>query len=439
MKRRITAASAVLLAGLLSMSLSAAEVRSSLAYGMPAQGTPAQGALAQRAAPNELPPNGQAQLLIDSEPSVVKARHALEAARHRAEMLTAGPYEWTARASAQRRSYRSGAPSAAEWSAGLERTLRVGGKAALDRQLGEVQVRLAQARLGEARHETARELLDLSLNWFGADRTRLLWVEQLGFAQASFNAAGVRRRAGDASMLEQNVARADLADVQRQLSTAVNEVNKARARLRARFAQLDLQAVALSAPEPLQPDGALWREQILAESDVLRTAQEDLKRAELVASRAGADRLADPTVGVHATSEGGGAERIVGLTLSIPLGGSYRNAQLREALAQVEMARSAVDRSRRELESDIEESLTEASGSLERWRFAEQAKAATQENAVLTQRAYTLGESELQAVLLARRLAVDAALGAAQTRVDALRARYRLLVDAHLIWGLKDD
>ena len=34
---------------------------------------------------------------------------------------------------------------------------------------------------------------------------------------------------------------------------------------------------------------------------------------------------------------------------------------------------------------------------------------------------------------------VDAALGATQARVDALKARYRLLVDAHLIWGLQDD
>ena len=429
MKRFVTAASAACLIGMSSVPLSAAEVTSSVAHGT----------LVQRPAPIELSPNDKAHLLINNEPGVVKARHALDAVRQRAEMLTAGPYEWTARTSAQRRSYRSGAPAVGEWSVGLERTLRVGGKAALDRQLGEVQVRLAEARLGEARHETARELLDLSLNWLGAVRTRLLWVEQLGFAQASFNAAETRRKAGDASMLEQNLARADLADVLRQLSTAVNEVNKALARLRTRFVQLDLQAVALSAPEPLEPEGALWREHILGESDVLRIAQEDLKRAELIASRAGADRLADPTVGVHATSEGGGAERIVGLTLSIPLGSTYRNAQLREALAQVEVARSAVDRSRRELESDIAENLVDVSGSLERWKFAEQARAATQENARLAQRAYSLGESDVQAVLLTRRQAVDAALGAAQARVDALRVRYRLLVDAHLIWGLADE
>ena len=388
-------------------------------------------------APAELAPEDRSQRLIENEARVVQARHALEAARHRAEGLAAGPYEWTVQAAAQRRSFRGGAPASSEWTAGVERTVRIGGKATLDRQLGEVQVRLAQAQLGQARRDAARELLDLSLNWLAADRTRLLWTEQLAFAQANFNAAGVRRRAGDASVLEQNVARADLAEVQRQLSTAANEEAKAGARLRVRFGPLDLPPAALSAPLPLEPDGALWRERILAVSDLQRTAQAELRRAELAASRAGADRLPDPTVGVHAGSEARGSERIVGLTLSIPLGGTYRNAQLREALAQVEVARSAVDRSRRELESDIAENLADASGSLERWTFAEQARLATQENARLAQRAYVLGESDVQAVLLARRQSVDAALGAAQARVDALRARYRLLVDAHLIWGLQ--
>ncbi|WP_186511138.1 TolC family protein [Caenimonas sedimenti] len=394
-----------------------------------------------QAAPADLPSNDRAMALIDADPRVVQARSSLEAARHRADMLRAGPYEWTASASTQRRRYRTGAQDANEWSIGLERAVRIGGKAALDRQLGETQLRLAESRLGEARHEAARELLDLWLNVLAADRTGQLWSEQLGFAQTNFNAAGARRRAGDASMLEQNAARADLAEVQRQLAGAANEEAKARAKLRARFAPLPLsgQIATLGEPVAMVPDGAQWRERILAVSRDLRIAKVELQQAELTAARAGADRLADPTLGVHATSEAGGAERIVGLTLSIPLGGTYRTAQSREALAQVDVARAAVERALRELESEIAESLTDARGSLERWKFAEQARTAAQENAQLTQRAYTLGEVDLQGVLLARRQLLDAALGATQARVDALKARYRLLVDAHLIWGMQED
>ena len=62
-----------------------------------------------------------------------------------------------------------------------------------------------------------------------------------------------------------------------------------------------------------------------------------------------------------------------------------------------------------------------------------------QESARLTQRAFTLGEADLQALLLVRRQAVDAVNAAVAARVDALRARYRLLVDARLRWSLDAD
>lgn len=430
MKRWIVAAGAALVAGVWLAPAHGAEAAAPSA------------AFAPLAAPADLPPNDIAKALIDGDPRVVRARHAVAAARHRADMLTAGPHEWTARVSTQRRHYRSRAQDVDEWSIGLERAVRIGGKAGLDRQLGEAQLRLAEARLGEARYTAARELLDLWLNWLAADRTRHLWSEQLGFAQTSLDAAGTRRRAGDASLLEQNAARADLAEVQRQLSSAANEEAKARARLRARFPALTADspaALTLGEPAALTPDDARWRERILAESDDLRIAREELQNAELTAARASADRRADPTVGVHVTSEAGGDERLVGLTLSIPLGGTYRTAQHREALARVAMVRATVERTLRELESEIAAGLTDARGSLERWNFAEQSRTATQENAQLTQRAYGLGEVDLQAVLLARRQSLDAALGATQARVDALTARYRLLIDAHLIWGLDDE
>lgn len=400
-----------------------------------------QGGLVPRPAPAELPANDQAHALIDGEPRVLVARRSLDAAQHRAGMLAAGPNEWTARASAQRRSYQGANRDVNEWSIGLERGLRIGGKAALDRRLAESHLRLAEARLGEARHDAARELLDLWLDWLAADRARRLWAEQIGFGQASLTAAGTRRKAGDASLLEQNAARADLAEVQRQLSGAANEAAKARARLRSRFPSLQLEVPAVAAfdPAPWGPDDAQWRERILAESELLRIAREELQRTELTAARARADRLADPTVGVHAASEAGGTERIVGFTVSIPLGGPYRAASEREALAQVEVARAAVERTLQELESGISENLTDARGSLERWKFADQARAATQDNAQLTQRAYVLGEADLQAVVLARRQLVDATLGASEALSAVLKARYRLLVDAHLIWGLHGE
>jgi outer membrane protein TolC len=278
------------------------------------------------------------------------------------------------------------------------------------------------------------------MDWLAAERTLRLWQDQLEVAESNLKAASSRRKAGDASMLEQNAARADLAEVQRQAATAATELAKARARLAARFPGIELAAPAtLSEPLPLDRDAAAWRERIVSESDSLRMAEQAMQRAVATADRAKADRTADPTVGVHAGYEASRAERIVGISLSIPLGGTYRAAQSREALQQADAARDALEAQRRELEMEIAGALAEASGGIERWKAAEAALAASTENARLSQRAYALGEGDIQGVLLARRQSLDAALGALQARVDALRARWRLWVDAHLIWKLAED
>lgn len=391
-------------------------------------------------APADLPGDMAAAQLIDADPTVARARRELAAARERAAMLDAGSHEWTAKAMAQRRSYRNGDAATQDWQAGLERAVRIGGKAGIDRSIGEALVREGEARVGEARHESARTLLQGWMDWLAVERTQRLWQDQLVVAESNLKAASSRRKAGDASLLEQNAARADLAQVQRQSANAATELARARARLAARFPGIELAPPAiLSEPMPLERDAAAWRERIVSESDSLRMAEQAMQRAVATADRAKADRTADPTIGVHAGYEASGAERVVGLSLSIPLGGAYRAAQSREALQQADAARDALEAEKRELEMEIAGALAEAGGGVERWKAAEAALAASGDNARLAQRAYALGEGDIQGVLLARRQSLDAALGALQARIDALRARYRLWVDAHLIWKLAED
>ena len=62
-----------------------------------------------------------------------------------------------------------------------------------------------------------------------------------------------------------------------------------------------------------------------------------------------------------------------------------------------------------------------------------------QDNAKLMQRAYSLGEADLQALLLVRQRATSAAQNALATRVTALKSYYLLLVDAHLVWDLNHE
>lgn len=388
--------------------------------------------------PLDLPSTEQAIAWIDKDPEVVEAKSALAAAGHAGAAIAASPYEWTAKASGQRRRYETGGTSH-EWIAQIERPIRVGGKAQLDAELGEVETNIARARLGEARHESARALADLWLGWLAATRAEELVREQLSFAEANLKAVETRQRAGDASTLDVNVARSDIIDVQRQASVAASNAAKARARLKLRFPDAPLYARPLAEPAaPAEPESQ-WLERIVSESDPLKIAEGQLRKAQLTAARTKADRIPDPTVGVYGSSEAFNNERVLGVSISIPFSGKYREERMRQALEEVEVARAGVLRKRRDIEVEIAETYADAVGSFERWRIANQGASATLDNATLMQRAYSLGEADLQSLLLARRQALDAARARLDARVDALRWGYRLLIDAHLIWDLERD
>lgn len=88
----------------------------------------------------DLPTTEQALAAIDQDPAVVQARRAVQAATHGAAMRAAGSYEWTVGVTGQRRRI-DGSGNTTEWSAHGERPIRIGGKAALDRDIGEAGLR----------------------------------------------------------------------------------------------------------------------------------------------------------------------------------------------------------------------------------------------------------------------------------------------------------
>ncbi|MCK7496877.1 MAG: TolC family protein [Comamonadaceae bacterium] len=96
----------------------------------------------------------------------------------------------------------------------------------------------------------------------------------------------------------------------------------------------------IAEPQPLTQDRPYWQEQILAHSHELALARAQVQRERLVAARSGADRLPDPTAGIHYASEFGGRERIVGVSVSIPLPGAAAPRASDGAQARAEAAAS---------------------------------------------------------------------------------------------------
>lgn len=383
-------------------------------------------------------PTSVARPLLEQDPSVAAARALLEAARLEAGILGRSPYEWTVRLSSQRRSLETG-PRYNEWNATIEKPWRLPGKAAADDNLGQATVAEGEARFGEALHEAARELASLWIDWIGAERARALAESIRGAAQENLAAVDKRVRAGDASRLDLNFAEGELAEQRRAANEANTQASVALARMQARFPAIPSTPLPLATPMALAENADFWRRRILETSDTVKLAEAQWQRARALAQRARAERTPDPTVGLYTASEIGGRERIVGITVSVPLPGGQRSRRADKAIHSVEAARQEVERKKRELDAEVAAAVANAEGTFRGVEIAEAGAAAMRTSAGLMQRAYSLGEADLQALLTVRRQATAAENHALAARIAALKAHFLLLIDAHLVWNLDHD
>lgn len=383
-------------------------------------------------------PDHVARPLLEQDPMVAGARAEAAATRQDAQLQRQSPYEFTARATSQRRRVDTGA-SYREWNVGLERPLRLPGKAAADERIAQALDEQADAHFGEAMHESARTLLAMWVEWAAAEQAHALAQENLAAARANVDVVDKRVRAGDAARLDASLARGELAEQERATVEARTAAAVAWAQLHGRFPGLTRQYGVLPEPRPVEGGDAFWRERILSLSDDLKLAEAARDQALGHAERARAERLPDPTLGIFTASEVGGRERLTGLSLSMPLPGARRTGLAGRAANGAEAARQAYALKRAELEAGVGAGLARAGGAYDAWQSARGGAAAMHDNARLAQRAYSLGEADLQSLLAARRQANQAAQAALAAQAQAVLAYGTLLVDAHLVWGLEHD
>jgi outer membrane protein TolC len=151
--------------------------------------------------------------------------------------------------------------------------------------------------------------------------------------------------------------------------------------------------------------------------------------------RALANRVPDPTVGLRAFRDRSGAERGVGVFISLPLPGAARAADERLAQAQTQEAEQRLQATLRRVRTEALATHTAARQGLETWQRLLAARRNAEGSATLAARAFELGEGTLTELLIARQGALDAAVLEAGARIDAIEAHVRLLVDAHRLWN----
>lgn len=392
--------------------------------------------------PADLPAADEVARILRSAPGVRAASSMVRVEEANRSRLEAGSYEWSVRLSAQRRRV---TPTAGpdenyhEHGAALERPLRLPGKAALDAELGAKGVEIAEWAHGDALHESGRALLRDWFVWLREGETARQWAQQAELLGRHAQGVGRRQQLGDAARIETVQAEAARAQAEAQLAQARVRERTAASELRRRYPGLSLPGeVRLSEPEPVIGDEAEWMTAILENSHELGVARGEAQRAQVAASRSGRDRLPDPTLGLHVGRERGGEERILGMSLSIPLPGEARRAGAEAARAEADAASSREAAILQRVTTEAASLYHAASAARTSWESSRLAAQRLTQAAEMTARAYQLGEGSLNDLLAARRLANESQLAARLAQLEALELRYRLLLDAHRLWALDE-
>lgn len=395
-------------------------------------------ALAVAAPPDDfpdLPPRAVVASVLAAHPDVLAAKSGVRYEESNRDRLDAGEHEFSVSVGAARRRT-DAARHLNEWDVAVERPIRLPGKARLDGELGSLGVAQAQSSLNDAIHETARGLLRAWFGWLRARAQLDEWRNQVSLLQRQGEAVARRVRAGDAPRIEQTLAEAAVAQAEAAAVQAALRVSVATAELTQHYPGIVLpENPARSAPAPVGQALEYWRERILDHNHELAAVRAEVKRRQTLIARSQAEEMPDPKVGVRHASEAGGSERVTGLYVSIPLPGRARTAATEGARAQMDMAVQKEAALLRRLNAEAAAAHAGATAAYEGWRKARDAAQAMERNAELIARAYALGEAGLSDTLNARRLAVEGRLAAATALLDAAEARYRLMLDAHLLWG----
>lgn len=388
----------------------------------------------------DLPPESRVVAVLEQHPAVLAAQAGIALEEANRVRLEAGVYEFSVRADAQNRQVATnpGSTNYGEYGVAVERPVRLPGKAALDQKIGTEGVQVARFAHGAALHDTSRRLLRLWFAWLREYAAVQQWSQQVVVLRQQVDITAKRVRAGDAPRLELNLAEAAASQAEASALQAQTRESMARGELEQTFPGLHPpQTITLVLPQPVPQGFEYWRDRIIEHNHEVARAREEVKRRELLVSRARADQTPDPTVGVRYMNEFGGGEKIAGMFVSVPIPGAARAASSQAAVAQVGAAVQNESAALRMVSTEVSGAYLGAVGAYEASQKATAAADAMTRNAELTARAYQLGESSLNDVLVARRLALESGLASRNAQLQAQESRYRLLLDAHLLWPLE--
>jgi len=389
---------------------------------------------------SDLPPPEVVAEALDNAPGVRASLARIDSAKASASALRSGSYEPTLSGSFIERSV-TGERVYTEFDGTISKPFRLPGKAQLDRSAGALGIEVAQNNAEDARHQAALVLSGLWHDWLLA--SELARNDQQTIANYRSALTAVRRRMAlrDASALDADQAQSALSLAEAQAAQSRSQIERARLALLTYFPQITLpaEAPAMSVPElPTEPLGTL-RDLVISRSHEVRAADREAQRMAVMARRARADRIADPSVGFRLFSERSGLERGVGFVASMPLGGGHRRALAERASSEANASMIDLEQVRRTINVTADVDLSDASTRFDAWQASRASSASAASAAALTTRGYQLGAIDLTDLLYAQRQANDARRAEIAARAEAARAIFKLRIDSHTVWAPMDE
>lgn len=397
-------------------------------------------AFAAHARADFLPDPVAAEAALWASSMVAQARGEAAAQKLKSQSLESGREEWIVGADVAQRRVQTPKDTLGEWGLTVMRPLRLPARAAADRALAGALAAHAEASLGEALHESGRQLLTLWFDWLGEASQTRLWQAQTQLAEQQLAAVDARIRLGEAPRAERVNAEAALAQVRLQQQQAASRAQLARSRLLAQYPALPVQAdEALPPPPPPAGTADAYVDTVLAHNHELVRARRQAEVMQAEARQLAGRRGVDPSLGVFYKNEMGGDERVLGVSVGLTLPGAARRTDQEAAEQLSSTAQDAAVRLEQRLRQEARADFEAAAAQVSNWQQADRAATALEDAAGLAARAYSLGEGGLDQVLITRRLALEGRLQAQQTQLAALAAGARLKLDAHQLWPLDVD
>lgn len=391
-----------------------------------------------------LPPQDLIQQSILQHPSVLTMRSEQDYATMQRQGLKQGDAAWQFQLGMQLRQTDAQAEqkqsNSYEPNIALEKQLRLPSKYRLDQELGQRGLSMAELKYQDAKHEVAEALIN---DWYSLMRSALELTRVAAHRdqiQHYMQMTEQRVRAGDAPRLElmllNNESRqADVLYLQAQALYTQAQQSLARDYVGELPQQFNRDAIVVNPKYTAQPSEQ-WLAQITAVDHALALAQMQSEQQHALLKRSQLNRLPDPTIGVGYSREQAGEENVIGFSVSIPLDAAQVRVASGMAAAEAAKADVAVLQMKKMLHREVLGWTTQMQLAMQSSTYAQQNLEQLQQQHHLMQKAYRLGEFNLNELLLHAQQLNEAQRVLDQSLVDYAHNLSILLLRSHQLWPL---